>query len=173
MKKKAQTFSPPPAGETPDPCHLSGPEMISYTLRHHTLYREFLRWPEFIFPPPHPSLKVPYPQQVVSSDQGGGGGGGGGGKDVVFHTHSVSGHATRPVRGLSLSQWTSEGPWAALWPRSYAISVPLLLFITAGPSKSCARGGAAASVVYHCRTALHAYVSINTNKQPLHINTPM
>ena len=30
-EKKAQKFSPPPAGETPDPCHLSGPEMISYT----------------------------------------------------------------------------------------------------------------------------------------------
>jgi len=30
------------------------------------LYREFLRWPEFIFPLPHPSLKVPYPQGVVS-----------------------------------------------------------------------------------------------------------
>jgi len=35
-KKKAQIFLPPAAGETPDPCHLSGPEMISYTFRHHT-----------------------------------------------------------------------------------------------------------------------------------------
>jgi len=35
-EKKAQFFLPPPAGETPDPCHLSGPEMISYTFRHHT-----------------------------------------------------------------------------------------------------------------------------------------
>ena len=35
-EKKAQKFSPPAAGETPDPCHLSGPEMISYTFRHHT-----------------------------------------------------------------------------------------------------------------------------------------
>ena len=35
-EKKAQKFSPPPAGETPDPCHLSGPDMISYTFRHHT-----------------------------------------------------------------------------------------------------------------------------------------
>jgi len=35
-EKKAQNFSPPPAGETPDPCHLSGPEMISYTFRHNT-----------------------------------------------------------------------------------------------------------------------------------------
>jgi hypothetical protein len=35
-EKKAQKFSPPAAGETPDPCHLSGPEMISYTSRHHT-----------------------------------------------------------------------------------------------------------------------------------------
>ena len=34
--KKAQKFSPPAAGETPHPCHLSGPEMISYTFRHHT-----------------------------------------------------------------------------------------------------------------------------------------
>ena len=33
-EKKAQTFS---AGETPDPCNLSGPEMISYTFRHHHL----------------------------------------------------------------------------------------------------------------------------------------
>ena len=35
-EKKAQKFSPPAAGENPDPCHLSGPEMISYTFRHHT-----------------------------------------------------------------------------------------------------------------------------------------
>ena len=35
-EKKAQKFSPPAAGETPHPCHLSGPEMISYTFRHHT-----------------------------------------------------------------------------------------------------------------------------------------
>jgi hypothetical protein len=35
-EKKAQKFLPPAAGETPDPCHLSGPEMISYTFRHHT-----------------------------------------------------------------------------------------------------------------------------------------
>ena len=35
-EKKAQKNLPPAAGETPDPCHLSGPEMISYTFRHHT-----------------------------------------------------------------------------------------------------------------------------------------
>ena len=35
-EKKAQKILPPAAGETPDPCHLSGPEMISYTFRHHT-----------------------------------------------------------------------------------------------------------------------------------------
>jgi hypothetical protein len=35
-EKKAQKFSPPAAGETPHPCHLSGPEMISYTFRHQT-----------------------------------------------------------------------------------------------------------------------------------------
>ena len=35
-EKKAQIVLPPPAGETPDPCHLSGPEMISYTFRHQT-----------------------------------------------------------------------------------------------------------------------------------------
>ena len=32
------------------------------------LYREFLRWPEFIFPPPHPSLKECWPQGVDSYD---------------------------------------------------------------------------------------------------------
>ena len=31
--KLAQNFLPPAAGETPDPCHLSGPDMMSYTLR--------------------------------------------------------------------------------------------------------------------------------------------
>ena len=36
MKKKAKIFSPPAAGETPHPCHLSGPEMISNTFRHDT-----------------------------------------------------------------------------------------------------------------------------------------
>jgi len=36
VEKKAQFFLPPAAGETPDPCHLSGPEMISYTFRHPT-----------------------------------------------------------------------------------------------------------------------------------------
>ena len=35
-EKKAQIFLPPAAGETPDPCHLSGPEMISNTFRHDT-----------------------------------------------------------------------------------------------------------------------------------------
>jgi len=35
-KKKGQTFLPPADGETPDPCHLSGPEMISKTFRHST-----------------------------------------------------------------------------------------------------------------------------------------
>ena len=29
------------------------------------LYREFLRWPEFIFPPPHPSLKDLPPRGVI------------------------------------------------------------------------------------------------------------
>ena len=33
---RGKIFSPPAAGETPDPCHLSGPEMISYTFRQHT-----------------------------------------------------------------------------------------------------------------------------------------
>jgi len=31
--------------------------------------RFLLGWPEFIFPPPHLSLKTPYPQGVVSYDQ--------------------------------------------------------------------------------------------------------
>ena len=35
-EKKAQKNLPPAAGETPDPCHLSDPEMISYTFRHQT-----------------------------------------------------------------------------------------------------------------------------------------
>jgi len=35
-EKKAQNFWAPAAGETPDPCHLSGPEMISYTFEHRT-----------------------------------------------------------------------------------------------------------------------------------------
>ena len=34
--KKAQKVLPPAAGATPDPCHLSGPEMISNTFRHST-----------------------------------------------------------------------------------------------------------------------------------------
>jgi protein-tyrosine phosphatase len=33
------------------------------------LYRKFLRWPEVMFPPPHPSLKESYPQGAVSYDQ--------------------------------------------------------------------------------------------------------
>ena len=32
-------------------------------------YREFLRWPEFTFPPPHLSVHEPCPQGVVSYDK--------------------------------------------------------------------------------------------------------
>ena len=36
VEKRPKKIRPPAAGETPHPCHLSGPEMISYTFRHQT-----------------------------------------------------------------------------------------------------------------------------------------